>query len=140
MTAEVDLRVRRALHERWSVLARAPRDDEVAAAAGLGAGEVRAAYDRLAAAHAIELQADGSLWMVHPFSAVATGYAATVAGKRYDANCIWDALGVLALLGDGDADAEGQTLRVRGGALEPAEGVVHFAVPARRWYDDIGYT
>jgi hypothetical protein len=32
------------------------------------------------------------------------------------------------------------TLRVEGGALEPAEGVAHFGVPARRWWDNIGYT
>jgi hypothetical protein len=35
---------------------------------------------------------------------------------------------------------EEMTLRVDDGALEPAEGVAHFAVPARRWWDNIGYT
>jgi hypothetical protein len=31
-------------------------------------------------------------------------------------------------------------LEVRGGALAHGEGVVHFAVPARRWWDNIGFT
>jgi hypothetical protein len=29
---------------------------------------------------------------------------------------------------------------VRGGQLEPSGAVVHFAVPAARWYEDIGFT
>jgi hypothetical protein len=29
---------------------------------------------------------------------------------------------------------------VAGGSLEPAAGIAHFAVPARRWWDNIGYT
>jgi hypothetical protein len=31
-------------------------------------------------------------------------------------------------------------LRVEGGALQPAEAVAHFSVPAARWWEDIGYT
>jgi len=30
--------------------------------------------------------------------------------------------------------------RVEGFELRPAEGVAHFSVPARRWWDDIGFT
>ena len=35
---------------------------------------------------------------------------------------------------------ESMQLRVTDGTLEPAEGVAHFAVPARRWWENIGYT
>ena len=31
-------------------------------------------------------------------------------------------------------------LEVRDGVLAEPEGVAHFAVPARHWWDDIGYT
>ena len=31
------------------------------------------------------------------------------------------------------------SLVVRDGALQPAEGVIHFAVPAAHWWDDIGF-
>ena len=31
-------------------------------------------------------------------------------------------------------------LRVEGGELQPVDAVVHFAVPARRWWENIGFT
>ena len=31
-------------------------------------------------------------------------------------------------------------LRVQGGVLQEQDGVAHFAVPARQWWDNIGYT
>jgi hypothetical protein len=31
-------------------------------------------------------------------------------------------------------------LRVEGGELGEGDGVAHFAVPAARWWDDIGFT
>ena len=52
---------------------------------------------------------------------------------------------ILALFGDGSLDthspATGERLRfeVVSGAVH-GEGVVHFLVPARRFWDDIGYT
>jgi len=39
----------------------------------------------------------------------------------------------------GDCD-EALTLTVQHGKLERADGVVHFAVPAARWWDDIVFT
>jgi alkylmercury lyase-like protein len=127
---DADATVKAAIYERWIATGQPPAIHE----------SERAAVERMAERHELELLPDGSLWMAHPFSAVATGYAATVGGRRYDANCIWDALGILALLGDGDVEAEGQQLKVRGGELEPTSAVVHFSVPAARWYEDIGHT
>ncbi len=71
-----------------------------------------------------------------------------VGGRRYFGNCIWDALGISACL---DADAHIRTycpdcseplsLEIRSGSLEAsADGVIHFAVPAAHWWDDIGST
>jgi hypothetical protein len=31
-------------------------------------------------------------------------------------------------------------LRIGDGELEPVDAVVHFAVPAARWWDNIGFT
>jgi hypothetical protein len=60
---------------------------------------------------------------------------------------VWDGFGVLAMVGaDGVVSAscpdcgEPLELRVRGGELEPVDAVVHFAVPAARWWDNIGFT
>ena len=68
-------------------------------------------------------------------------------GLTYWGICIWDALGIPAAL---DADAVitapcgdcGSELdfEVRGGELVKGEGVVHFAVPAHEWWDNIGFT
>ena len=86
--------------------------------------------------------------MAHPFSGVITDYRAVIEGRSWWANCAWDALGILALLGQ---DGEIETLcaysgadlaiAVRSGALDlDTDEVIHFAVPAARWWDDIGYT
>lgn len=37
--------------------------------------------------------------MANPFSAVPTPFMVEVAGRQYFGNCIWDALGVVSLLG-----------------------------------------
>ena len=58
-----------------------------------------------------------------------------------------DALGILAILhADGVMRSAcaccgaAMELKVRSGTLEVAQGVVHFAVPAKRWWDDIVFT
>jgi len=70
-----------------------------------------------------------------------------VRGKRYYANCVWDAYGIPAAL---HADAvipasdrfsgEPLTLEVRDGQPITQPYVAHFAVPAARWWEDIIYT
>ena len=60
------------------------------------------------------------------------------------ANCAWDAPGIPAMLGQ-DADVEarcsprGEPMRfsVRAGELQAEDALVHFALPFRRWYDDL---
>ena len=85
--------------------------------------------------------------MANPLSAFPTPFQAETPRGTYWANCIWDAFGVVAMLGaDGTvltscADCgEELTFRVTDGELEPTQGVAHFAVPARNWWDNIGYT
>ena len=124
-----------------------PRIDAAASALGVSVGEVRESLRRLAAARALVLQADDEILMANPFSAVPTPFTVVAGGRSYYGNCIWDALGIPALLG---ADAtvtagcgdcgEDLTLVVANGGLVQSEGVVHFAVPARRWWDNIGFT
>lgn len=125
---------------------RAPVDATLAAALGSTVSAVREALERLAAAHALVL-APGStdLWMAHPFSALPTAYSVAAGERSYFANCAWDAAGILAMVGDGhcrtccaDCGAE-MRFDVDGGDLVGA-GVVHFAVPARHFWDDIGFT
>jgi hypothetical protein len=122
-----------------------------ATAAGLArpAAEVAAAFRRLAAGHVLVLQpARDEILMASPFSAVPTAFAVEVDGLGgYWGNCVWDALGILALLGRdgrvltscGDCGAA-LALEVRGGALASEASVAHFAIPAKQWWDDIAFT
>jgi hypothetical protein len=85
--------------------------------------------------------------MANPFSAVPTPFRVLADdGRSWWGNCIWDALGILAMLAvDGIVDTtcpdcgEPLQLRIERERLEPVEAVVHFAVPAARWWDNIGF-
>jgi hypothetical protein len=61
--------------------------------------EVIESLKRIAAARALVMQRDrDELLMVPPFSAVATPFVVRSGGVSYYANCMWDALGVPAML------------------------------------------
>jgi len=144
----VDQEVRRLVYDRILLTGRALLAMEVADGLGLPVQEVRAAFQRMAAGHILVLQpASGEILMANPFSAVPTSFAVEADGVTYRANCIWDALGVVAMLkqdaridtGCGDCN-EAMTLTITDGSLAEAEGIIHFAVPARHWWDNIVFT
>ena len=111
--------------------------------------DVEAAFERLHKGRLIvpEPGNPSQIRMAPPFSGVPTPFLARVQGKAYYANCVWDALGVPAALhvdalveaSDGHS-GEPMTLEVRKGRPVPRECVIHFAVPAARWWDDIIHT
>lgn len=126
-----------------------PSPAETARALRLDESPVRDSYDRLAAAHVIVLRAGTrEILMAAPLSAVPTRFRVTLAnGHSHWANCVWDALGVAAMLHQdatvqascGDCN-EVLELVVENGSLANADSVVHFVVPASRWWEDIVYT
>ena len=112
----------------------------LASHSGWDEGEVRFALEGLAGKHRIALTADGWVWMAHPFSGVPTSYLSVIGDRYWYANCAWDALAILALLGDGDVHGEeGLLWEVDDGLVSP-NGYVHLLVPARSFWDDIGFT
>jgi hypothetical protein len=125
-----------------------PQPPEIADALGRTIEEVREALKTLAAGKVLILAPnDGNVWAANPFCAVPSGFRVSADGKTYWGICIWDSLGIAAALGrDAVIDApcgdcgEPMRLEVRGSKLVRSEGVVHFAVPARRWWDNIGFT
>ena len=146
---ELDLRIRNQIYSSFVRSGNAPAAAETAAALGLEEDEVEAAMRRLHDAHALVLQPGGTeIRMLNPFSAVETAYRVEAGGRSWFANCAWDALGIPgALHVDGRIDAacpdcgDPLELEVRDGELvRGAELLVHFVVPARRWWDDIGFT
>lgn len=142
-----DTVVRRAIYRALAERGVAPTWAEVARETGLDAGMVRESAARLAEAHLLVLDAAGELRMAMPFSAVPTAFRVRSEERAWWANCAWDALGIAAATGrdvkittDCPDCGSPLVLGVTGGELHHDEAVVHFAVPAARWWDDIGFT
>jgi hypothetical protein len=142
-----DKQVRAQIYAHFLQTEQAPRLRDVARALDSKLPAARAAVRRLAEARAIVLQADGEVLMAEPFSAVPTPFVVQIGARRWWGNCIWDALGIAAML---RADAHVLTscgccglampLEVRDGALRDAPGIAHYAVPARDWWKDVVFT
>ena len=146
---ELDLRIRTHVYSSFARDQQARTPAEAAAELGLAEDEVAAAYRRLHDAHALVLQPGATeIRMLNPFSAVETAHRVEAGGRTWYANCAWDALGIPAALHAGGsvrsecADCgEPLELEVREGELvRGRELLVHFVVPARRWWDDIAFT
>lgn len=125
-----------------------PQPDDIAARLGYPRSIVDDTLSRLAAGRAIILAPNSTnVWAADPFCATPTTFRVTVHGRTYFGICIWDALGIPAALGaDGTVTAacgdwgDPLTLEIRNGRLMRAEGVVHFGVPAARFWDNIAFT
>jgi ribonuclease HI len=143
---ESEQAVRLFIYRHFIETANAPDLATIARATAIADRDVAAALRQLADQHAIVLApASVSIWMAHPFSAVPTPYPVDAGGRTYWANCAWDAAGILSLVGDGEtrtlcADC-GQPagFGVQDAALV-GDGIVHFAVPPRRFWENVAYT
>ena len=110
--------------------------------------EIKASLGRLHENHYVVLREDArEFLMVHPFSAVPTAHRVVCGEQSWWANCIWDALGIPPML-DRDGRIEtscgccgaAATFEIRDRELSGGEGVVHFAVPAKDWWNDVEFT
>jgi hypothetical protein len=98
----------------------------------------------LAAQHVVVLaEADGGVrvHMAHPFAGHREGARVDAGGRTWWGSCAWDGLGIVAALGlpEATVTSGAVALRVRDGALLD-DALFHVAVPARHWWDDIGFT
>ena len=71
----------------------------------------------------------------------------TIGDRSWFGNCIWDALGIPAMLGkDARIDAScgccnlAMPVDIRKGKLVATRGIIHIAVPAGEWYKDVAFT
>ena len=124
---------------------RLPTIAETSSALARSSDEIRVSFQRLADGHIIVLQkGSGEILMANPFSAVPTAFLVKAGGRSYYGNCIWDAMGIPAML-KRDATIEAScgccstamSLKVINSSLEEARGIAHFAIPAAHWWDDI---
>ena len=146
MLTETDSQVRFAIYQSFAEGV-VPSAASVAAQVRIPQTTVHESYRRLHEARAIVLDGEKQLWMAPPFAARPTPFRVVSGEKTWFAPCAWDAFGIVNLIG---CDAESTTAcpdcqepivhRVVQHRLIDAHGVVHFAVPAARWWDNIGYT
>lgn len=146
-STDLDGAVRLHVYERFLEAGLPPTTEETAETLGITGEEAAASYRRLAEGRAIVL-APGTtnIWMANPLSATPTPFWVETSRGSYYGSCIWDAFGVVAMLGGSGAVLTqcpdcGEELRltVTGGSPAKAEAVAHFSVPARRWWQNIGY-
>jgi len=144
--AQVRLQVYRQFIERGAC----PQKSDIARSLGCPLQEVSDAFAALAKAHMLVLQPEtGEVLMANPLSSVPTPFAVVTehpAGARsWYANCIWDGLGVIAMLHTNGhvltscgCCGEKMTVQVKNKkAIAQPGGIVHFALPACQWWDDI---
>jgi hypothetical protein len=126
----------------------APSVLETAKALASDPAEIGAAYFALANARALVLRPDSTaIWMAMPFSSLPTAFSVIVRGRAYYASCAWDAFGIPALLQDDacistscpDCGSAVERKIVNGGLID-TRGFVHFVVPPREWWDEVGRT
>lgn len=126
-----------------------PKSDEIGEHFGVSAEDaVRAIREVKIGKTILPHPETGEIWMAGPFASARSAYTVRGQDVRWWANCAWDMLGVAQLVGEPvridtrcgccdapisiDADAQSEPV--------DAGHVVHFLVPARHWYDDIGFT
>ncbi len=147
--SELDRSVRLYVYGQFLERCRPPTVDEAAAALHTTTAEVRAAFGRLAADRVLVLAPHdrSRIRMAMPFSAEPTGFEVRALGRTWWANCAWDALGIPAMLSS-DATIESEcadcgapiALTVTEGRITGDRAVIHLAVPAAHWWDDIFFT
>ena len=144
---DLDTRIRQQVYRTAAGIGRPPTIAELATATAVGADEVRAALTRLAAGRIVVLQPSGEILMAPPYSAIPTPFVVDVSGRRLYANCAWDALGVPAMLRAPARVAAGCgccgdaiDLTAPPDTTPASDALVHFAVPAARWWQDMVFT
>jgi Alkylmercury lyase len=148
LSSALDNQVRLHIYERFVADGRPPAVEETAAALELSAADAESAYRRLEQARVIVLApGTANIWMANPLSAVPSSFHVTSDdGRSWWGNCVWDGLGILAMMKtEGVLDTscpdcgEAIEFRVKSEELQSSDAVVHFVVPAARWWDNIGF-
>ncbi|HEV7516811.1 MAG TPA: organomercurial lyase [Thermoanaerobaculia bacterium] len=145
---DLDLDVKLAVYQHFAQTTHPPSPDDIAARLQVETPAVLDVYQRLRAQRVLVLEEDGaSIRMAPPFSGVPTQHVAEVEGRRYFANCAWDAFGIIAALQKPgtvhsrcEQTREPLHLAVGPEGPEASDWLFHCAVPAAQWWDDIVFT
>ena len=144
---DLDTKVRLHVFERVARDGTVPTVADAARSLGLSEADVEASFRRLAAGKVIVLvPGEREILMANPFAARPTDFRVSANGRQWYGNCAWDALGILSALG-----ADGTVRTGCGDCADPLEVavqegsprgdvVLHIAVRAHHWWDDIVFT
>ena len=125
-----------------------PSTEEMASVFKVKQAEVKAALASLRVGKTILVHPEtGEIWMAGPFAADPSAYRLSSKRGHWHANCAWDMFGV-AMIVDHEVIVDTYCTDCRSPLRLTADPrrantedyVVHFLVPARHWYDDIGFT
>lgn len=125
-----------------------PPDSALRAVLDCPASELEALFDALADQHGVVLHPNSHrVWVIHPFSLAPTSFLVRSGERRWWGCCAWCSLGIAALVdapctitSSLGAEDDRVTLTVAGGAVTPADLVVHFPVPMAHAWDNVIYT
>jgi hypothetical protein len=126
-----------------------PSSNEIAAHFGGRPEEARAQLGALKIGKTVLVSPrTGEIWMAGPFAAAPSPYALSDGATKWWANCAWDMFGVAIIMGrrllaETTCPDCGDEVVIECDPDHPpieSSDVVHFLLPARRWYDDIGFT
>jgi hypothetical protein len=144
---EFDLKIRHQIYRSFAENCQAPTYQDLAGLVNATEDSVRQSFQKLHKGHMIFLDADDTIRMANPFSAIPTKYIVKSGRKEWWANCAWDSLGIPAALQiDAEIEAfypdiqEAVTLQVKNGRVDGKNHVVYFPLPFRQWYDDLVFT
>lgn len=153
---DVDTRIKLAIYRHFADVASPPSIADIAQSTGASPDDIRASYARLFGKRVLVIEPDGeTIRMAPPFSGIETQHRVHIDGKRYFANCAWDALGIPAALHrpalvESRCEQSGEplsldvsfdvSLDVSRAGPAPSDWLFHCAVPAARWWQDIRYT
>jgi Alkylmercury lyase len=146
--SDLAARIRKHIFDRFLETTTAPVVEELMTAFSVSRDAVIGVLHELEEArHIALLKGSARILMAFPFSAIATPFRVTVNGRRYFANCAWDAVAFHAMLGaevrvDSFCHHCGVPIRVemsggRAALIEPAETLVYLALKPTEWWDDI---
>ncbi len=144
----LDSTVRHAINMHAIQAGFAPDVKTLADTLGCPFQEVQRSLERLAEHHGVVLHPGSHrIWIANPFSFAPTAFWVSSRRGSWWANCAWCGLGIAAMLGEAAsistrAGCEGMPLDVHvdDAAVRESELLVHFAVPASKWWDNVHYT
>ena len=144
-----DQNVRLAIYHHLIQFGMVPSIQEIADVLQETKDRMTDSFRRLAEYRAIVVQPEDQekIVMVMPFSAIPTPFDVKTEQGHWWANCIWDALGIAAMLNiettihtRSGAIGEPLTLTVKDDSLSDWDLSIHFAIPAAQWWQDIVFT